>query len=119
MMRDTRRFAVLICGIALVALPGAPLPAENAEEAKSFVEFVTDNDARCVTLEGQMILVRSKHLTKPIRVWLERYHMGADTGDRSRSDLLPQAEAEKLGCSRTVNGSQEWRIIKAQFIDAK
>ena len=46
--------------------------------------------------EGVMIMVRSKHPDRPIRVWLERWHMGVNTGDRGKSDLAPGGEAEKL-----------------------
>ena len=88
-----------------------------ARGALSFVEFVSDDDADCVMREGRMILVRSRHESRTIRVWLERYHLGKPTGDRSHSDLLPHAEAQKLGCSRTDFGAQEWRPVKAQFVD--
>lgn len=43
--------------------------------------------------------------------------MGAGTGDRSRTELLPGAEPEPLGCSRSEFGAQEWRLVKAQFVD--
>ena len=92
-------------------------PAEPAaQDALSFVEFVAEDDANCVMREGRMILVHSRHESRPIRVWLERYHLGRPTGDRSRTDLAPRGEAEKLGCSRTDYGAQEWRPVKAQFL---
>lgn len=103
---------------SLVLLPGAPVRAQTADDnPKQFVEFVEDFEAVCVAREGVMILVRSKHPSKPIRIWIERWHMGANTGDRGKSDLLPGAEPEKLGCSRTLSGKQEWRVIRAQFIE--
>jgi hypothetical protein len=48
---------------------------------------------------------------------MDRFHMGVGTGDRSRSELKPGAEPEPLGCSRTLTGVQEWRIVRAQFVD--
>jgi hypothetical protein len=48
---------------------------------------------------------------------LDRYHMGIGTGDRSRSDLRPGAAPEPLGCSRSLTGPQEWRLVRASFVD--
>lgn len=114
------RPAVPIGFIAAVAVVGAlSLPSHAADEdARQFVAFVEDFEAVCVEREGVMILVRNTHPSRPLRVWFERWHMGAFTGDRSKSDLKPGAEPEKLGCSRTLSGKQEWRILRAQFIDA-
>jgi hypothetical protein len=39
------------------------------------------------------------------------------TGDRSRSDLAAGAEPEPLGCSRSESGPQEWRLVRAVFVD--
>ena len=88
------------------------------QDPGQFIEFVDDFEATCVAREGVMIMVRSKHPDRPIRVWLERWHMGVNTGDRGKSDLAPGGEPEKLGCSRTLNGRQEWRVVRAQFVDA-
>jgi len=94
-----------------------PLVAQEVPDPRAFVEFVTDNDANCVRWEGQMILLRSTHATRVVKVWLERYFMGKPTGDRSRSELAPNGEPEKLGCSRLTYGTQEWRIVKAEFVN--
>lgn len=111
-VRAARLFA------AIAALTAVPAPAQDAsEDAASFVRFVEDDDANCVMREGRMVLVKSSHPARRIRVWLDRWHMGKPTGDRARSELAPQAEPEKLGCSRTQYGSQEWRVVKAQFVD--
>lgn len=113
-----RAFAAALA-VAL-ALAVAPACAQTGEEdAKQFIAFSEDFEAVCVEREGVMILVGNKHPNRPLRVWLERWHMGAFTGDRSKSDLKPGAEPEKLGCSRTLTGKQEWRVIRAQFIDAQ
>ena len=109
--------AVLIGGLVLAT--NAPPRAQAADEDPGqFVEFVEDFEATCVAREGVMIMVRSKHPSRPIRIWLERWHMGVNTGDRGKSDLKPGDEAEKLGCSRTLNGKQEWRVVRAQFTEA-
>lgn len=103
-----------------LALAAAPACAQAGDDdPKQFVAFSEDFEAVCVEREGVMILIGNKHPTRPLRVWLERWHMGAFTGDRSKSDLKPGAEPEKLGCSRTLTGKQEWRVVRAQFIDAQ
>jgi hypothetical protein len=81
------------------------------------VNFVEEPTATCVSRNGVQILVRNTHPTRALRVWLDRYHMGIGTGDRSRSDLKPGAAPEPLGCSRSLNGAQEWRLVRATFLD--
>ena len=88
-----------------------------ADEASRFVEFVEDFEANCVARNAKRILVKSTHPSRKLRVWLDRYHMGVGTGDRSRTDLAPAAEPEALGCSRTLEGPQEWRIVRVQLIE--
>ena len=108
--------ALIAC---LLLQPGVSLYAQATDQDPGqFIEFVDDFEPTCVAREGVMIMVRSKHPDRPIRVWLERWHMGVNTGDRGKSDLAPGGEPEKLGCSRTLNGRQEWRVVRAQFIDA-
>ena len=114
--RLPRTAAAWLAGLVLTAL--APSGARAAEDDPlQFVEFVEDFEAVCVQREGVMILVRNRHPSKALRIWMERWHMGANTGDRGKSELLPGGEAEKLGCSRTLSGKQEWRVIRAQFIE--
>jgi hypothetical protein len=88
-----------------------------AEEAAAFARFVEEPSATCVARNGMQILVRNSHPSRTLRVWLDRYHMGTGTGDRSRSDLKPGAEPEPLGCSRSTSGAQEWRLVRATFLD--
>lgn len=109
------RLAFALCACA--ALASAPSVRAAEEEAASFVEFTQDFEANCVQREGVMILVRNRHPSRGVRVWLERWHMGVNTGDRGRSELAPGAEPEKLGCSRTLSGAQEWKIQRAQFMN--
>lgn len=106
------RFAWLILGALLL-----PLPAVAEDDAASFVRFVEEPGATCVARSGMQILVRNTHPTRTLRVWLDRYHMGVGTGDRSRSELKPGAEPEPLGCSRSTTGVQEWRLVRAVFVD--
>ncbi|MGB8339151.1 MAG: hypothetical protein WCD07_10350 [Burkholderiales bacterium] len=89
---------------------------ESVQDAKQFVAFVQEFEATCVSREAVQILVKSTHPKRKMRVWLDRFHMGVGTGDRSKTDLLPSAEPEPLGCSRTLSGPQEWRIVRAEFI---
>lgn len=88
-----------------------------ADDAAAFVQFVQEPAATCVSRSGMQILVRNTHPTRTLKVWLDRWHMGVGTGDRSRSELKPGAEPEPLGCSRSTTGPQEWRLVKAQFVD--
>ncbi len=115
MARAPSRFAAALGLVAILQVPA--LGHADARDAGAYIEFVEDDDANCGMREGRMILVRSTHPDRSIRCWFERYHMEKPTGDRSRSELAPAAEAEKLGCSRTQYGGQEWRVVKAQFVD--
>jgi hypothetical protein len=107
---DLTRSSVILC----LLLCG---PARADEDAASYVQFSQEPTATCVSRNGQQILVRNSHPTRKLRVWLDRMHMGIGTGDRSRSDLAPGAEPEPLGCSRNLNGVQEWRVVRVVFID--
>lgn len=103
--------------VLIVALGVAALGARAEEDAREYVEFTQDFTATCVARQGVQIQVKNRHPTRKLRVWLDRYHMGVGTGDRSRSDLAPGGEPEPLGCSRSTSGVQEWRIVRARFID--
>ena len=100
---------------ALACWAGAAL-AQTGEPA-AFVRFVQEEDANCMMRDGKMVLVVSGHPSRRMRCWLERWHMGVPTGDRSRSDLRPGGEPQRLGCSRTDFGAQEWRVVRAEFVD--
>lgn len=103
---------------ALLAAIVLATPMSRAQDDPlKFVVLETDDDANCVRWEGKLVLVRNTHPTRSVRVWLERDHMGKHTGDRSRSELAPNAEPEKLGCSRTQYGTQGWRVVRAEFVD--
>lgn len=91
--------------------------AGGEEDAAASVSFTQDFTALCGSRSGVQILVRNTHPTRSVRVWLDRIHMGIGTGDRSRSDLAPGAEPEPLGCSRSLTGPQEWRVVRAVFLD--
>lgn len=113
-----RNVVVGLCmGVSWLTGMAADAPQAGEEDAKSFIEFGKDFDANCVSLEGVTVLVKSTHPSRPIRLYLERYLLGHFTGDRSKSELLPNGEPERLGCSRTVSGPQEWRILRAEFMD--
>lgn len=98
--------AFLLCG-----------PIAAADDPAAFVRFSEEPTARCVSRSGVQIQVANAHPSRTLRVWLDRYHMGVGTGDRSRSDLKPGAAPEPLGCSRSPTGAQEWRLVRAAFVD--
>jgi len=112
----SKRVAWRACllGATLAAL--APM-ARADEDARASVQIVEDLSGTCSARNAKLLLVRNTHPTRRLRVWLDRYHMGHGTGDRSRSDLGPGAPPEPLGCSRSSDGPQEWRIVRAVFID--
>lgn len=111
------RSSILLAACASAALASTPAPAADAEDAASFVQFTQEFAGQCTGRNGVQILVKNAHPSRPLRVWLDRIHMGKGTGDRSRSDLAPGAEPEALGCSRTDFGVQEWRVVRAVFTD--
>jgi hypothetical protein len=102
--------------LTLALLPGIA-SAQEAQDPAAFVEFVKDFDANCVRWEGYMVMIRSTHPARRIKVTLERQFMGKPTGDRSRSELAPNGEPDKLGCSQLQVGTQEWKITKVEFMD--
>jgi len=117
------RVALALSPVPAVAAGGvAPQPATAASAAVgddpgAYLQFVQEFGANCVARNGVQILIRNTHPTRTLRVWLDRLHMGVGTGDRSRSDLPPGAEPDPLGCSRSLTGPQEWRVVRLQFID--
>lgn len=118
----TRRSTWLTLWAALLCNAGSPAwaaepRATDAEDPKQHLLFVEEFTGGCVARSGVQVLVRNTHPTRTLRVWLDRYHAGTGTGDRSRSDLPPGAEPEPLGCSRNNNAPQDWRLVRAAFID--
>lgn len=90
--------------------------AEDEDPIK-FVAFSQDFAASCVSRNSVQLLVANSHPSRTVMVWLDRYHMGVGTGDRSKTEMKPGAEPVPLGCSRTLDGPQEWRVVKAKFVD--
>lgn len=105
-------FFALCAGVSALAADG-----KSDEDAKQYVQFVEDFAGSCTARNARQILVKSSHPSRKIRVWLDRYHMGTGTGDRSKTDLLPGAEPEPLGCARSYDGPQEWRLVRAAFVE--
>jgi hypothetical protein len=91
--------------------------AHAEESPAAFISFVLETTGNCMLNNGQQIQMRSSHPSRKIRVWLDRFQRGIGTGDRSRTDLAPGAEPDPLGCSRSAAGGQEWRIVRAIFVD--
>jgi hypothetical protein len=108
--------AALASVLAMGALD-APRAVAAGDDAKQYVQFVEEFAGNCVSRQGVQILVKNSHPTRKLRVWLDRYHMGKPTADRSRTDLPPAGEPEALGCSTNANGPQDWRVVRAAFID--
>lgn len=111
----TRLLAALAALVAMVfTAPGGA--AE--EDAASFVKFGQDFGATCVNRDTVTVTVRSTHPSRTVRVWLERSLGGVPTGDRSKSDLKPDAAPEDLGCAKSLEGAeQKWTIKRAIFVD--
>jgi hypothetical protein len=117
-MRDRAR-ALARAGLGALLAAVAPVATAQAagDDAKAYVAFVEEPAGSCLARNAMMVLVKSTHPSRTLRVWLDRYHMGSGTGDRSRSELAPGAEPQALGCSRSADGPQEWRIVRAQLVD--
>lgn len=107
---------LIACSFVAIAPPPAAAQG-GGEDAASYVQFTQDFAGQCTARNGVQVLVRNAHPSRRMRVWLDRIHMGQGTGDRSRTELAPGAEAEPLGCSRTEYGAQEWRLVRAAFVD--
>jgi hypothetical protein len=102
----------------LVCLMSALRFANAQEDASSYLQFVEEFPTGvCSQRQGKAVLIKSTHLTRKIKVVLDRFNSGVGTGDRSRSVLEPGAEPEALGCSRSDVGAQEWRVFKAEFVE--
>ncbi|MBB1160445.1 hypothetical protein [Aquariibacter albus] len=120
-----RRPAARGLAFALLAAAAWPLAAQPAPEAAAsdpaapehYLSVEKDFTSNCVIRNGVQLLIRNTHPTRTVRVWLERTLAGRPTGDRSRSELKPGAEAEPLGCSVSSDQPQAWRVVKAQFLD--
>lgn len=97
--------------------PPAPAAAASGDDPLRYVVFVEEAEGLCVSRNAMQVQVRSTHPTRTVRVWLDRYVMGQGTGDRGRSDLKPGAPPEPLGCSRNANAPQEWRPVRAMFVE--
>lgn len=115
-LRAVGLLVALWAGAAAAESPAASAPGAP-EDASAYVAFVQEFAGTCVARNGVQILVKNTHPTRTVKVWFDRYHMGTGTGDRSRSELRPAAEPEPLGCSRTTDGPQEWRLVRAAFVD--
>ena len=117
-MRAIRGKEMLCGALAAVALAALPVAARaDDEDAKKYVRFVEEHTGACTARDAVQVLVENSHPKRTLRVWLDRYHMGTGTGDRSRTDLAPGGPPEALGCSRTLSGPQEWRVVRAAFVD--
>jgi hypothetical protein len=109
--------AAALWPLAAAAAPPPATAASGAEDPRSYVEFVQEFAGHCVARGGVQILVRSRHPSRTLKVWFDRFHGGSGTGDRSRSELKPGAEPDPLGCSKNNDAPQEWRIVRAEFVD--
>jgi hypothetical protein len=111
------RFTVFTLGAGL-GVATAQTPVGAAEDAAPYVKMLEDLPAnQCANNRGKQVLMQNTHPSRTLRVWMERYHMGQKTADRSRTDLKPGSEPDPLGCSRSDTGPQEWRLVKAIFVD--
>jgi hypothetical protein len=110
-----RSFAALMA-VAAMAVAASATSADD--DPASFVKFGEDFGATCVNRNTVTVTVRNTHPSRTIRVWLERSLGGVPTGDRSKSDLKPDAPPEDLGCAKSLEGAeQKWTIQRAAFVD--
>lgn len=102
---------------ALLLTLCGPMAWAEDEDPTKFVTFSQDFAGNCVSRNSVQLLVANSHPTRTVMVWLDRFHMNVGTGDRSKTEMKPGAEPVPLGCSRTLDGPQEWRIARAKFLD--
>jgi hypothetical protein len=102
---------------ALLLVLSGPVAWAEDEDPTKFVTFSQDFAGNCVSRNSVQLLVANSHPTRTVMVWLDRFHMDVGTGDRSKTEMKPGAEPVPLGCSRTLDGPQEWRIVRAKFLD--
>ena len=103
--------------LSLVMASDCPGAFAADEDPLAYVTFSQDYASQCVSRSGVQILVGNSHPERTVTVWLDRYHMGVGTGDRSKTEMKPGSAPVALGCSRTMDGPQEWRIVRAKFTD--
>lgn len=115
--RLARLLARLSLGVLIGAAAMACAPAAEPDDPLRYIAFVQEAEGTCVSRNAMQLQVRNTHPTRRIRVWLDRYLMGTGTGDRSRSDLDVGGAPQPLGCSRNAYGAQEWRPVRAMFLD--
>jgi hypothetical protein len=111
---------VRLSALALLSFTTGPTSHAEpaADDARAYVKFVEDISGNCTARNAKEVQVKNTHPSRRVKVWLDRYQMGVGTGDRSHSELTPNAPPEPLGCSRTLEGgTQEWRVARAVFVD--
>lgn len=109
---------LMLCVILAAVGPAVHAEAPVKEEdATKFVAFSTEFAGHCVARNAVQLLVANSHPSRTVMVWLDRYHMDVGTGDRSKTEMKTGTEPVPLGCSRTMDGPQEWRIVRAKFLD--
>lgn len=113
-----RALAALLLSGAGLAPPCLAAPAaDTADDPAQHVRFTQEPEGACISRGSMQVRVHNDHPGRTIRVWLDRYLMGTGTGDRSRLELKPGAEGLVLGCSRNAYGEQEWRAVRARWVD--
>ena len=79
----TRKSTAAGCWLLFISAAQGQPPPQADDPPASYLEFVQDFTSTCVSRQGVQILVRSRHPSRTLRVWLDRFHMGVGTGDRS------------------------------------
>jgi len=95
------------------------LARRQLQPTRPLAELSSGEDERCVSNGGRLVSVRRIEAddARALRVWIERWHLGMRTADRTRHDFVPGAADAALGCSRTVDGEQRWEIVETRWLD--
>ena len=102
----------------LICLPLLLAQASHAsEDAAQHIDFSYDFDSKCVVRNGKMLLIKSNHAQRTIKVYLQRYFAEKRQPGRTVQVLKPGDEAVGLGCTMIDGKPQDWKLIKATYLD--
>jgi hypothetical protein len=92
-----------------------------ADTAAVHLEFVVQNDGRCLNLSagGQLLLLANTHPRRAIDYRLVRYFAGKPQAGRAAGVIGPGSEPIPLGCSLVDGRDQRWKLERAEFVDAQ
>ncbi|MEM7540834.1 MAG: hypothetical protein AAF384_04520 [Pseudomonadota bacterium] len=101
--------------VLLTATTGA---AADNERPASFLQMTSVLDGKCQILSdgGKLRVLKNVHEERAVKYRLERVFVGKPQG-LAVGVAPPQGATIKLGCTRVDGREQEWRLVRAEFIE--